>query len=427
MRDSHLEAMRRISWIIIIALFIYIFAMSLFEPSRAELMSRSDGRSVYMEILWVNIYALIPCTILFMLAISSGIILFTLRKTLPEDMKKAMMCLTDFISAAAMWVMTDSYILSFVTADTRIVALISYLSFTTMFAFLFEFIIYITGKKMSLYILCDIFYIMAVIQILCFCFGFLPIKNLILPVHFLCIIGTVIVTRYGIDELKQNSESEVKRIIIGFVVLIVFGISSMIAYYINPKIKYSLFYAIGISIFCIELIIAALNVIRKQIEHDANESAYRRLAYTDVMTGLMNKAAYIEEEKKPLTESCVYLMMDINNLKRINDTYGHRTGDDVIISAADYIKKYFDKALCYRFGGDEFIVICKEYTLDKVRQLIADMRNEMEHDNKARQVPVELAVGYSCSGSSDTVEDMFQRADRSMYEDKIKQKMGRTD
>lgn len=422
MNGLHFTMLRRITWAVIIALFVYIFINSLFEPSRAELLSASEGTIAYLKILWTNVYALVLSIVLILIGLGVLLILFVLRKTLDGGIRGAVWCLSEFILAAGVWTLTDSYFLSFVTAKTQTVALISYISFTTMFAFLFEFINDMMGKSRDLKVLCLFFYILAVLQALCFAFPVIPVIILVVPVHLGCLAGSVMVIRNASRESKLQQRPELRRLIHGFICLITIGFFALALYYINPEIHYSMIYGLGIGIFCAYLITAALIVVKRQIEHEASESAYRRLAYTDVMTGLMNKAAYIEEEKKPLTEGCIYLMIDINDLKSINDRFGHQVGDDVITMAAQYIKKHFVDGLCYRFGGDEFIVICRKYTLQQVQKLIGEMRREMNEDNQSREVPVNMAIGYALRQPSDTVEDMFQRADRSMYEDKMLQK-----
>lgn len=425
MKDIYLKAMRRVTWVMIFALFAYVFISSFFEPSKAKLLSETQGNQPYMEILWVNGYAAVPCMLLVMVAIVCYIGYFTMRKTLTARLKDSLLCLADFILAAGIWVLTDSHFLSFVTDNKSVVALISYMSFTTMFAFLFQFIYYVSNNSRNLYWLCVGFYVISLLQILYFVYPVIPINLLIIQVHLMCLIGAVAVVAHGYGELNHGSRPEIRSIVRGFLCLAIFGVATMIVYYINPDIHYALIYSAGICVFCGFLIVAALTILKTQIEKEANELAYKKLAYTDVMTGLMNKSAYIEEEKKPLTAGCIYLMMDINNLKKINDSYGHKVGDDVIKAAAGYVKRFFDRGLCYRFGGDEFIVICRDYKPEEIKRIISDMRKEMADDNKNREVPVEIAVGFTVGGEGDTVEDMFQRADRSMYEDKTRQKAGR--
>lgn len=421
-RKNHFKCLRRIVWSMLATMLAYLFFTSFFEPSRAQLLSQTEGFTAYMTILWENVYALVSCLSLLMMAVTSFCILFTLRSSLSAEMRQAVLCLSEFILAGSIWVLTDSHFLSFVTARNNLVALISYLSFTSMFAFLFEFFGHLMERLEKFGRLCVFFYMMAALQILYFIRSLVPRMAIIAPVHVGCVIGAFIVIRDGLWELKHKQMPEMRCIIRGFTLFLLISLVAIGSFYVAPRIRYSSIYALGVVIFCVHLIVAALMTIRRQIEIDANESAYRRMAYTDMMTGLMNKAAYIEEEQKPLNDGCIYLMMDINNLKQINDQYGHRKGDEVIVTAAGYIRRHFEKALCYRFGGDEFIVICRNYTTDEVRDVISGMRAEMERDNRNRETPVVLAIGSAIYRQGDTVETMFHRADLAMYQDKANQK-----
>lgn len=413
---------RRCVWVILVLLFVYILLGSHDEQTLAEIMSEVDGETAYLQLLWSNLYALLPFVILFVMAASCAVILCSLWRVLTPKMREAMTCLSEFILAASIWVLTDSYLLSFITAKVSTVALISYLSFTAMAAFLLEFMSVLIGRRKSFDFLCIYFYAFAFLELCCFLIPFVPVQYLITPVHIGCLVGAALVICYGFREAGLRRRAEILRIVKGFIWMIVLVLIALLLFYLGVSTWYSLVYSLGICIFCAYLMIAALNVVKHQIEHEANESAYRKMAYTDSMTGLKNKAAYMEEEKKPLAIGTIYLMMDINGLKQINDACGHRAGDDVIMTAAHYIQKYFGNDLCYRFGGDEFIVICHDLTQDEAIETVERMRAEMKRDNRDRRVPVELAVGHSVCETGDTVEDMFQRADKSMYDDKALQK-----
>ena len=90
------------------------------------------------------------------------------------------------------------------------------------------------------------------------------------------------------------------------------------------------------------------------------------LAYRDSLTGVKNKTAYIEAESRFEEQmrlgrpEFAVAVLDINGLKRINDTYGHDFGDMLIINACRIICKVFQHSPVYRIGGDEFAVILEK-------------------------------------------------------------------
>ena len=79
------------------------------------------------------------------------------------------------------------------------------------------------------------------------------------------------------------------------------------------------------------------------------------------MTGLYNRASYDKDIQSVNPQEYFKLVsMDVNGLKRENDTYGHAAGDEMIMSAADCLKKVIAPyGKCYRIGGDEFTAILK--------------------------------------------------------------------
>ena len=88
-----------------------------------------------------------------------------------------------------------------------------------------------------------------------------------------------------------------------------------------------------------------------------------RLAYTDAMTGLHNRNAYEEcleklRSDRSVLDNITVVVIDINDLKRINKTFGHHTGDEAIKVVATMLKRTIgEKAQIYRIDGDDFICI----------------------------------------------------------------------
>lgn len=148
-------------------------------------------------------------------------------------------------------------------------------------------------------------------------------------------------------------------------------------------------------------------------------------ANTDTMTGLKNKHAFISKEKEiddhirdGLVKDFAIAVCDVNGLKKINDTLGHKAGDEYIISAGKMICEIFRHSPVYRIGGDEFAVILsgRDY----------NMRSELMrllHDRSARHIGMDEAVvagGISdfVFGEDEDFHTVFVRADELMYKEK---------
>ncbi len=153
-------------------------------------------------------------------------------------------------------------------------------------------------------------------------------------------------------------------------------------------------------------------------------------AYTDAMTGVGNKSAYMNitrslerkiEEK--LAEFAI-VVFDVNGLKTINDDHGHEYGDMLITDSAAIMKNVFGAGNIYRIGGDEFIVILDRTTQEEVDALMKEMDDEIGRfnngGNKRYDWPLAISKGaavYDVDGD-EAFRDVFKRADQNMYRDK---------
>jgi diguanylate cyclase (GGDEF)-like protein len=172
----------------------------------------------------------------------------------------------------------------------------------------------------------------------------------------------------------------------------------------------------------------------------ANESEiYRKLAYTDELTGLYNRTAFkrdiVNQQTVDKTTGAtsiaptVIFMFDLNDLKKCNDTYGHEYGDKYISMASSIINHVFGhEGRCYRIGGDEFCVILPFISNKDLSASLELFRRKVRECNRKRfVVPVTIAVGYAVYDPNidQTLSDTQNRADALMYQDKIEQKKGR--
>ena len=166
-----------------------------------------------------------------------------------------------------------------------------------------------------------------------------------------------------------------------------------------------------------------------------NKSQINDIAYRDPLTGVGNSAAYREavmklngKIRKSIPKFTV-IVFDINNLKKVNDSYGHNFGDILITSASKLIRETFEPNGIYRIGGDEFCVILEDDNAAMYNELLNDFAKSIERFNNSAQarLPVSVASGYSQYNSDDdNYMSVFRRADSAMYSNKeeMKRTMG---
>ena len=165
----------------------------------------------------------------------------------------------------------------------------------------------------------------------------------------------------------------------------------------------------------------------------ANEMT--ELANKDGLTGVRNKISYdrqcVELNKQISNKEDLQFgiaMIDLNYLKNINDDFGHDSGDSALIKLCNIICTIFAHSPVYRIGGDEFVVILKGYDYINADKLIKEFNTKIEglheDDELLPAEKVSAAIGYSkYNKKQDTsVDDVFKRADKAMYERKHEMK-----
>ncbi len=140
------------------------------------------------------------------------------------------------------------------------------------------------------------------------------------------------------------------------------------------------------------------------------------LSSIDVLTGLYNRnrmnsyMTEIAETKEPIG----VIFLDINGLKKVNDTEGHLAGDNLIKRAANVLKNVYSKAYIFRAGGDEFVVILKNMDETHILKSFEIL------EEKAKKNNVSFSYGYSVAYDSKEIDKILIEADANMYENKRK-------
>ena len=150
-------------------------------------------------------------------------------------------------------------------------------------------------------------------------------------------------------------------------------------------------------------------------------------ANRDSMTGLRNTTSYaawvaqFDQKIKNGQADFGVIMLDLNDLKRTNDVYGHETGNELIITSAKIISDVFKRSPVFRIGGDEFLVVLQNKDLENCDQLLAQLDAQCHNTYVGdTREPIRIAIGFSRfeRGKDLQFADVFNRADNAMYENK---------
>ena len=166
----------------------------------------------------------------------------------------------------------------------------------------------------------------------------------------------------------------------------------------------------------------------------------RELANKDALTGVKNKLAYDRETRRVEAEMEAdkgkrfgLVMIDLNFLKRINDTFGHEQGNIAIKKLCHIVCTIFAHSPVFRVGGDEFAVMLENDDYENADALVAELNATLENMAKDDTLEpwerVSAAIGFARydAAADSSVANVFKRADREMYNRKKAMKALRSD
>lgn len=161
-------------------------------------------------------------------------------------------------------------------------------------------------------------------------------------------------------------------------------------------------------------------VARDVTDRKKTEDYIRYISYHDQLTDLYNRH-YFEQCKEDLKDLPVLnvIMTDVNGLKLVNDTYGHKAGDELLKTYANILRKSFRQSdLFFRWGGDEFIIILKNTEETKSWELCNRL---IKHcgETFVNDIPLSISVGISSKAPGQGIDKAIQEAEDLMYKHKL--------
>lgn len=255
--------------------------------------------------------------------------------------------------------------------------------------------------------------------------------------HMLAGVEAIGMLVTGIQVGRKLSSSEkilnaalIEILIIGLLDILRFNIQK----YLLPDATYldASILPFGVLVFILLLIISYVVQFYSNAIDAAEKETLTRLAYKDTLTDLYNRSMSerLFAECDAGKDDYTLINLDLNGLKKVNDSFGHAQGDQLIQDFAGVLKKaYTDVGTIARMGGDEFVVVIKDAAPEQIDQAVDRMVREEEKLSWLRDYEVSSSYGIATRHElpEANAEQVYKLADERMYEMKVRTKKGRVD
>ncbi len=380
---------------------------------------------------WI-LFASIICLLLYLGAVRRK------RRDKTETKIEVFLNLGFFSLLIAVWTLAQCGFLQFLIPDGRTLYFVDYFSFF-LFPVPFNFLLYDICK--SRYhkgaLIFPILYLanMAA-DVLLQCTGIIDIFRLLPATHVIMVANAVYTVALILYEARKEGNDEAKKFQYPMCVLIVFGMAEMFLYYLRKFQQTSILLPIGTLLFIIMLIWIQVSQYYDQYIQKQKVIYLQKIANMDMLTEAMNRNAY-EDMVKYLEESDIKLrttgvvLFDLDNLKVINDNFGHEKGDEALKLCYQCISQAFQNVKnCFRIGGDEFAYVYHSDEKDMIPERLKALELILKKTAETNKLeyPLSMSAGYAYYQPDIDFDfkDIVRRSDTMLYRQKRRKKVARS-
>ncbi len=256
--------------------------------------------------------------------------------------------------------------------------------------------------------------------------------------HVLAVLAAIGMLLASVVLRKDGSLPQDRVLNIALVEILITGVADILRFnvqkYVMPdrEVMDGSILPFGVLIFILLLIISYLIGLYGSVIDATEKETLTRLAYQDTLTNLYNRSMSekLFEECDAAEEDYTLINLDLNGLKKVNDTLGHIKGDQLIKDFAEILSGAFSEiGTVIRMGGDEFAVVIRHADEAAVEDAIDQMEREAEKASWRGEYEISASYGIASRHEMPdaTAEQVYKAADERMYEMKVRTKKHRTD
>lgn len=402
-----------------------------FYGSETEIVYGGRGDCI-LTLVWEFFPVLLLNVIILFAGLISLLLDLRTSRRKKEDGPGSFLCIGLFSLTIALWSLRQCGVLQFVIPHGRVLYFVDMLLFFlfTVPLNLFIYTICRSKYKKGFAVLAATYLIGMAAEFTLQLLGILDIFELLRSIHLLMAVNAAYVFWAIHQEARLEKDSLASKFRVPLYILMAFGLMELLSYYTRLFDDISIFLPTGTLVFIVMLIWQQVQQYYQGMLEEQKAYYYEKLAHTDMLTGALNRNAYEEELKdlennpQKLPGQCV-ILFDLNNMKVINDNYGHEKGDEAIKSCFGCIKSVFGgKGRCYRIGGDEFVFLSKDEK--GLNEAAVHFDEVIERVAQRMEFPFSVAFGYAIYNPKKDadIRATIRRSDALMYEDKKRKKAG---
>lgn len=408
---------------------IELTALSDETPSDNYSFYLDHRSSIILTLIWENILLFGNCLIClacaFLLILSAFLHMRSKQKS-----SRMRIYLGVFTIIGQVWVLADAGLLQFFINNKAVSYIITHSTFMLMPV---PFLLYLSElyprwekRFRNLSVICCCYYL---VRLLLYVTNLMEFMQGITFTHALIIIGICYAVILGLFDPESDNHRITRY---GLFLFFAFVFLTILSFYLHPqrsyeKLNYTLMLSIGIDILLFFFYSALLH---SHVLIASHASQVEHQAYTDAMTQVKNRAAFnleIEQLDSRSHPQLTLFMVDLNNLKQVNDTLGHPMGDKLICELVNCLEGAFGSlGNIYRYGGDEFVVIIEDAPMDDVRKAREHFDMLVTQNGRHGGCEISVAVGMASRLEAERanlhVSELLHLADVAMYRIKARQK-----